>query len=224
MNNKYGTYETVTENYILSGVKLRLQIKDTTAHDFFIKDLINTAVKRLRNLGTLIPAVAQLPIVDYRAQLPNGFVRFTQPYSIVFVDADGSASGIHNAYPNYTGQAFFKNSPDTALSTAFGGTVDIANGYLYFSTNITATFVKIAYISTNVDQDGNVLIPAIAEDAIGAFCAWNFTRVFPEKYGNYIIQSYENEWKMGKKALKGIFASPNIQEYEAINRRINSMV
>ena len=84
MNNlsKEGIYDTISQEYVLSGVKMRLQMRDTTADDMYLTDIINRGIKRLRNLGTMIPFEAKIPIQDYRAPLPDNFVRFTKTFPI----------------------------------------------------------------------------------------------------------------------------------------------
>jgi hypothetical protein len=47
MNNlsKEGIYDTISQEYVLSGVKMRLQMRDTTAYDMFLTDIINWGKK-----------------------------------------------------------------------------------------------------------------------------------------------------------------------------------
>jgi hypothetical protein len=80
--SKEGIYDTVDQNFILSGVKMRLGMRDTTVDDMYLTDIINRGVKRLRNLGTMIPFEAKVPIQDFRAPLPSNFIRFTKTFPI----------------------------------------------------------------------------------------------------------------------------------------------
>jgi len=84
MNNlsKEGIYDTVDQDFILAGVKMRLGMRDTTVDDMYLIDIINRGIKRLRNLGTMIPFETKIPIQDFRAPLPSNFIRFTKTYPI----------------------------------------------------------------------------------------------------------------------------------------------
>lgn len=202
---------------------MRLAIRDTTEHDLFIADLINACVKRVRNLGTMTPAIAQLQIVNGKAKLPLGFIRFNHKFPIVYVNANGSLVNRGPTVPLYINNAFYTNL-DNGSPWICGGTLTLVGGYLFFSNEITATHVKIAYLSTALDNDGNLLIPAIAEDAITAFVCWNFTRTYGKEYDAYTKASYEKEWKQGKQALKGIFNGNQGYDLPLIWHTMNSII
>lgn len=227
MNNDYSTFGKITADYIVAGAKMKLRIKDSSEDDLYLSDLVNLGVKRIRNLGTLIPAISQIPVVNLKAKLPIGFSKFVHPYPIIFTDSQGGVLMQGSVAPNFVNNAFFTDSPfkNSNVITAYGGTVTMVDGYLFFGTNIgSATHVKIAYLSTSLDNDGNILIPAIAEDAITAFVCWNYTRTYSDKYSALIMQSYELEWKKGKQHLKGIFNGPQGYDTMLIAYEMNAMV
>jgi hypothetical protein len=208
MNNKLGTYEQVTTDYVVAGCKMRLGIKDSSEDDLFLADAVNRGLKRLRSFATFIPAVATLPIdSNFVAKLPTGFVKFNNPFPIVYVDEFGKIISNANANaPAYINNTFFTDSPfSTNANLCYGGTVNVQGGYLFFSTNITARFVKIEFLTANVDNSGNLIIPAIAEDALTCFGCREYVLAFPDGFTGFQFQTWDNEWKSGKKELKGIF-------------------
>lgn len=221
-NSLYGSFEQITTEYIVAGSKLKLGIRDSSEDDLYLADLVNLGVKRLRNLFTLVPAVAQLPIVDFKAKLPEGFVRFNHPIPITFTDEFGKAvtQGVGN--PVFVNNAFYTNSPyefGADQSTRVSGSYNIVNGYIFFSSGTTATHCKIAYLSTNVDEDGEVAIPAIAEDALTAFVCWNYCRTYFQKY-SAVANDYKLEWMNGKRHLKAIYNMDDSYTYPYSTRTI----
>lgn len=190
----------------MAGAKQKLGIKNSTEDDLYLLDMVNAGVKRLRNLMTFVQAVAVLPIdpINFSSKLPPGFVRFNKGCPIVFTDAQGQANQQSSLiYPVFINNPYFTQSPFLPQDPGFNITVNIVNGYLFFSSNVASEFCKVSFLSTNLDNNGDVQIPAIAEDTLVAFCCWNFCRTYrmPE------AASYEYEYKKGRSWLKGLAAS-----------------
>lgn len=190
MINEVGTFDYITEDYILAGAKQKLGLRDTTLEDAYLKDLINECVgTQLRNAGTRVQIVTQLQIervggVTPRAKLPSGFVRLTKLLPIVYVNAEGNAisgvsnglvtsttietdgalvgntiNGVVNTYSGYSSPAyintgFFENSP-YGDNNIYGGIASVQDGYIYFSRNVDADFVKVAYLGVKQDDNGS---------------------------------------------------------------------
>lgn len=252
MNNSGGLYEYITEDYVLAGAKQDLGLTDSTIYDLYLKDAINLGLKELRNLGTQTPAVTQLHIDNHRCKLPKGFIRFTKINPLVYVDVEGRAINgtstqditviattaqgsdlgstsipssspvFRYSAPAFINNAFFKDSPYDQ-SFAIGGSVNIVNGWLYFSSDVTARYVKIAYMSSAVDDNGDLLIPSYTERALRAFACMRFCRTNFEKYSS-VFPSYEMEWKRAKADCKGYAALPSSLDYSAINGIMKSLV
>lgn len=226
MNSKYGTYETIPISELVAGCKMHLGIKNSTEDDLFLYDLANEGVKQLRNLYTLVPAVATLPIANGKAKLPVGFVRFAKgKFPIRFVQSNGlvNPSTTLNT-PIYTNSEFYTDNPfaDLEQYLPFTGTVNLVNGYLFFEGNIEESFVKIGYLSTNLDDNGNVVIPAIAERTVRSYVCWCYCRTIKERQD--ITSAYEWEYKKGKQQLKGLAAMSESFELPMINNLMNKLI
>ncbi len=224
-NSLYGTYEYITSDYVVSGVKMRLGIKNSTEDDLYLKDLCNMGIKELRNLYTLVPAIATLPIVDGKAKLPEGFVKFNKGnYPIVYVNQSGKVDMDNQrwASPLNNNNPFFTDSPfvDSGFYP-YSGLCNVENGYLFFEGNLESQFVKIAYLSTNLDENGEVKIPAIAERTLTAYICWNYCRTIRERPD--IIAGYEYEFKKGKQWLKGLSAMPDSNENPYLYNQMNKL-
>ena len=243
---------------------MRLGKTNTTDEDMYLTDLINNGVKRLRNLGTMIPAQADVPIINFQAQLPDGFIRFTKNFPIrlfnpgqtantngAFITQESTMEVVPNnghipvQYLGVATQQVFGGGPSNycipiflngAFYDGLGGlaiqgldkadpyiTVNVVNGMMYFSTNCTFEYVKISYISSNLDEDGSLLIPAICEDALMAFVLYQY-KLNNGEYPPYTINEHKMEWQKGKAHCKAIFNMPDSEQYLFINAKLQSMV
>ena len=191
-----------------------------------------------------------------KAKLPSGFVRFVKDCPIVFVNAEGQAiSGVNSQYiesiatngggenlgsitypfpyanipfsqPAFVNNTFFENSPYNQNGYG-GGTVSLVDGYLYFSTNVTADFVKISFLGTNF-EDGVIKIPATAELAVRFYaceqwCATQFTITGDQKY-RILQQDYYMKWAKNKAKAKVIAVLPDSLEMAQINNTFKSLL
>ena len=234
MNNNMGTYDFIGLDYIVSGAKMKLGIRDYTIDDIFLKDIANRGVKRMRIFGTMVHAIAQLEIIGLKAKVPKGFIRTVSKEPIVFVDATGNIVSGNDpntiiyatgnvasfGYPIPANDGFFKNNPN---SFSYQGNVQIENGYICFGSDITAQYFKLAYLSANIDPSGQILIPSFCEDTLMAFICWEYTRSNVDKYGN-MYQSYEVEWKNGKAYCRGLANLPSSLNYSLANYIMLSLI
>jgi len=228
MNNENGSFEYITSAYVVAGAKMNLGIKHSTEDDLYLEDMLNEGVKQLRNLQTFVPAIATLPIEGGKAKLPLGFVRFNKgDFPIRFVESNGqidTSTSIFTA-PVFGNNSFFTDSPfaDFAGYLPYTGAVNLSNGYLWLEGTIPNQFLKIAYLSVNVDEAGNILIPAIAERALKAYMCWKYSSVYFKNYPQDIRIGWEREWKFGKKHLKGLAAMNQSFEQPYIDYVINKL-
>jgi hypothetical protein len=187
-----------------------------------------------------------------RAKLPSGFIRFTKEIPVVYCDAQGnSIMGIRSnettvtfvtdngsqlgsevypnagAYGNYyapmvTGNSFYKDNPfnDNIL---YSGAVNIVDGYLYFSEDVDADYVKIVYWGVKADDRGNLIIPAQAVIAVEAYACANWCQTNFTTHGA-MIDRYERMYRINKKQAKAAYNLADSLEYNVINRIQNSLI
>lgn len=259
MSDKIGTFEYITPSYLVAGLKMRLRIKDSTDDDMLLLDFVKQGVRRLRNLGCIVPNFEIVPIEHYRAKLPDSFVRFTKAFPIRFFNegellGDGTefittqssmateAGGVdvqmavvsqlwtqvgsQGRTPIFINQGYGFENNNALFGVDYVGaiTVQIVGGYCVFSSNCDWEYALISYMGGNLDDQGNLMIPAIAEDALLEFGLAEYKKTMPEKYGAAIIASHDQRWRDGKAHLKGIFALPNSTDYQFINSKMNSII
>jgi hypothetical protein len=258
LNNEVGTFDYITEDYILAGAKQKLGLRDTTLEDSYLKELINECVgTQLRNAATRVQIVTQLAIervggVTPRAKLPKGFIRLTKLLPIVYVNASGNAiNGVTNGLvtttnttsdgellgnsvsgaiipylgtssPVYINTGFFENSP-YGDNNLLGGIASVQDGYIYFSRNISAEFVKVAYLGVKQDENGSLMIPALCGPAIEAYACWCWCLTNFTTHGQ-VGPTYERIWIKQKRTAKANFNLPDSLEYSALNRTMNSLI
>lgn len=231
MNQKIGSFEFISYNYLLAGVKAKCGIRNSTIDDLNILDWLNEGLKELRlTTGTGVQIVTELPIVDFKVKLPDGFIRFTKRNPIAYVNAAGKiVDGVQgdpvvyvtgngfirggNPYaPVGSNNAFYENNPYG--NWVLGGTAQVVNGYIFFSTNITAQYVKIAYWGANIDHNtGEIVVPAYCERALVAYAIdiWATANQRPE-----LVQKYRSEWINGKRQCKALANMPDSLEFDVI--------
>jgi len=257
MNQSGALYDYIEMPYLLAGVKMKLGLRDTTSEDLFLTDAINFClVHKMANFGSETYVVTQIPIENDgnpRAKLPKGFKRFVKKNPIIYTDAAGRStigtvtntyttnngdligsvvveSGIPNRSfyaPSFINNAFFKDSPFDS-NFILGGTVTQVDGYLYFSSNVTAEFVKIAYLGVNFGENGKMLIPAYFEDALVNWAAneWviqQYAITGEQKYMN-LSQVFTSKFITGRNKAKAIPLMPSSLEYDLINYTMKSLI
>lgn len=224
MNNLYATFDTIDPSYILAGCKQRLGIKNSTDDDLYLLDLINEGAKEIRSPLSFVPAIATLQIVNGKAKLPVGFVRFAKgAYPIRFVGANGQINNTNlPSAPIFLNNEFYTDNPfqDFANLQPFGGVVNMVEGYLYFEGNEDATYCKIAYLSTRLDVQGNVLIPAVAERVVTAYACWKYNLTIKD-YNAAMM--FAEEYKRGKSGLKGKFNLTESYEMPYLTYLVNKI-
>lgn len=191
-----------------------------------------------------------------RAKLPEGFIRFVKTNPIVYVTAEGlvtngTANGMvelitsegdgtnlgvqtlpsmvgygNYCSPTFVNNAFFKDSPYGSLS-GLGGTVNQVDGWLYFSSNVIADYIKVAYLGTNF-ENGKIVIPAYAELAVryGACEMWSSTQFAITGDNRYraMMQDFQVKYARHKAKAKVIAVMPSSVEYEFINYKMSTLV
>jgi len=191
-----------------------------------------------------------------RAELPAGFIRFVKKNPIVYVTADGMVTtgtadgsvqlitseddgtnlGVltlpsmigYSSYcsPVFVNNAFFENSPYGNIES-MGGTVNIVDGYLYFSSNVIAEFVKVAYLGTNFIGN-KIKIPAYCELAVRFFAceAWAsmmFAATGDNRY-RAMMADFSAKYAKHKAKAKVIPLLPDSNEYGFINYTYNTLI
>lgn len=226
MNQDIGTFDDITLDYILEGLKMRFGLRDSTTQDLFLKDLINQGIHRIKSPNMFVQANKIIEIdTNFMAKLPCGFIRFEKYNPIRFVGADGMSDPNSWFGPQYINNAFFKNDPDTPPASLFlGGTVNIVNGYLQFSSDVTATQCKIAYLSSNYDDQGNLVIRNDMEPALIEFVSYQYKRENEQKYSVTVWKDHQLEYKKLKKALKGVNNLPDSLEQKLMAWQMNCTI
>jgi hypothetical protein len=191
-----------------------------------------------------------------KAKLPDGFIRFVKHGAIQFTDAEGRAipaistnpqrsiavngegqdigsitydfpyQSIRSGQPVYINNAFFKDSPyDTNNIGAIS--MNVVDGYLYFSNNLQADFVKIAYMGT-LFEDGQIKIPTYAELALryGACEMWSSTQfaITGDQKFRVMQNDYQVKYARHKAKAKVIPLMPDAKEYSLINYQFTTLI
>lgn len=218
-----GSFETTTLDSILAGAKMRLRLRDTTSEDLLLKDLIVEGLKKSRVPSLFIRKEEYIEIDNLVAQLPCDFVKFDKINPIRLIDNDNQGTWI---IPQFTDNTFFSYDNDLESYNSYirFGTVTQNGKYLYFSSDIESRRVLISYLGTNVDQDGEIVIPELMDSVLVAYACWKYGMIYPERMPSDIRSAWEMEYKLNKKAVKGIQNLPSSLETKLNTWRMNSIL
>lgn len=218
-----GSFETTTLDSILAGAKMRLRLRDTTSEDLLLKDLIVEGLKKSRVPSLFIRKEEYIEIDNLVAQLPCDFVKFDKINPIRLIDNDNQGTWI---IPQFTDNTFFSYDNDLESYNSYirFGTVTQNGKYLYFSSDIESRRALISYLGTNIDQDGEIVIPELMDSVLVAYACWKYGMIYPERMPSDIRSAWEMEYKLNKKAVKGIQNLPSSLETKLNTWRMNSIL
>lgn len=213
MSQELGTYDSVSIKDVLSGVRMRLFMKDTTQDDMLLKDIIIDVLKRMRSPNMFVRAEAYIDIEDGEAKLPDGFIRFEHYDPIRFID--GSGNEALWCGPEYVNDTFFKGDPNKGFTYFNRGRVTENNGYLFFS-DVQYDRCLISYRSTEFSCDGDLMIRADMESPLMIGCLWQYNLLIKDFAS---ADRFERQFKINKRAIKGIQNLPT-----SLERKLNHII
>ena len=203
MTNDNGINDTVTDQEILSQVKFILRIKDTNEYDTLLLQFINDGVRLLRNNFTLVPLICQLQIdqTSLSARLPKGFYELNGTNAI----RTFSSSTVNAIAPSVPVDGYYKGTFNE------GATAQIIGQYINFGSGVKDDMCQIAYLGLNLDTNGNLSIPRIADLCIRWYAAAEFClQGTPEQQNLYPV--YEKRFKKQKRYIRGEYAKGDTQD------------
>lgn len=218
-----GTFDTVTEEYLISTAKMELKLANSTLDDALLKSYLLQAMKDLRLWYTFLQDWCTVEIDEYgRGKLPCGFVKFIKPGSVYVTNPDdASAPG---------GYAYRGNSPFPQSNPAEGwyqcpiALYQVIGGYLQFQENAGIEQVMIGFIKVRTDSDGNILYPSAYERCLVAFMKWKYAQTNFQDYPANLREEFRNEWVNGRRWLKGSENEPDAGEKELMSIYMNTLV
>lgn len=220
MNNDIGLFDTITADYIVNGAKMELDLVSTTTQDVYLLNKVNEGLGALRNFYTQVPQIAVLDInpVTLSAQVPNGFIRLMGNNSVRLLDDSvniliGDKKQQGNLPVPPTSDGFFKGN------LAYYAGAKVVDGYIYFNNDITQTQCEISYLGTNIDEKGDLKIPAIAYRVLLSFvCSEWLYKNNDKRYAKW-----DERWRSGKAWLRGIYNTPDELETKLMGYTNNHM-
>jgi hypothetical protein len=202
------TYSYTTIDKIVARLKIRLGLENTNTQDFFLRDCVIEAAKEMSTAQDFVQNTAVLEICDFKAQLPCDFVRFNRGSGanppLVFTE---NGVAINRAFYAgfqvvWTDGPFLTALPYPAVMGQGLPTMNIQDGYIYFSNNIDALECTISYLAINLDEAGKLKIPANNERPIFNFGMYQWAQRNGEPASVY--QDYNRLWTQGKLEKRGL--------------------
>lgn len=224
------TYEYTTLRKIIALAKTRLMplgLTTDTTWDIFLKGCAIEAAREMMTELDFYEYTASLDIVDFVAVLPQNFVIFDRPEPLVFTinGQVGSVNTTDDPYSNqlsvmYIGNSFVVNSPFSGNVTAgLQPTINVQDGKIYFSNNISFTQCTISYLGVLIDENGEMKIPMMNERVIMYFIIAEWKRA------NGIAWQVDQQlWSQGKKDRRGKANLPDSFEKAAAAINWNRLI
>ena len=231
-------YKTISVKDVISRAKIQLRLV-TSEFDEYLRIMLFEALNSLNAISQGEKKQCKLTFTDNTAELPKDLIKF-------IALRIGNASSNDPANDPIARQIFsqcqFAVYVDTPFLTTCGcdfglfgnNTLSYTNGFQinngFIRFNFDASIVEIqdatiAYMGLNVDDDGNSTIYERYERAVANYMCFMFTLSYSEKYNQYIIENYKQQWTYQAARIKGQDVARDFQndKYE-IGRMVRALI
>ena len=178
----------------------------TTDEDISLERSANEAIQHLDILSILVKKQCTLTVSDHKAKLPAGYAK------LIGIRA---SSGQNYSQLVYVDLPFLNNCGANTIGSnivSINGVYQIQGGYIHITNNpnildednesIPLTEITLAYWGLNVDENGLMIGLESYERAIVAYICYKYTLQNFDQFNQYVIESYQSEWKAQKAYLK----------------------
>lgn len=187
-------YNEISVEEIISRAKIQCRCANSTEYDSYFEIVIMEGLGALKILSKSVKKQCDITITDGTAELPKDFVRF-----LAFKATCNSDTLI-----TYADTTFLESCGCGILGMQnWTDNVQINKGYIHFNNNTSLENGILAYIGLNVDKDGKALIYERYERALFNYACWQYTQMYFEKFNQYIIDGYHQQWVASASRLKG---------------------
>lgn len=224
----YSTYSYTTLTQLLGETKIELEIFNSTTEDIRIRRWLIEAAKQMRTLYNYVEKTETLEICNFQAELPCDFVRFDRSCPIAFTtngQVSPNSTSLVSFIPIYTGSSFLYCSPYDDLVNGSPWpipTVQVQDGKLFFSSNISYDECTISYLAVNLGKDGCLRIPESHSRALIAYACYKYHR--SESGRMDVIADYKAEWVNQLRYQRAIAIIPDTLEQQRIGYIMNSIL
>lgn len=201
----------VSSTQIVTRAKMRLRLMETSEHDLEILKLIEEGARGLNASSTYKISCHEAEIDCNKAKLPDCYESLE--YFCVNGCCGNCTSPPETIPPTpvvcscpsvfyFSKSALINSGCDDNSCGWYGNYFYIQNGYIYFSSTVTATSLKIWYVGFNVDENGLMVINEECERGLSAYAAFQFASSRPEAYQSQ-IGLWNAEWVAQKRYING---------------------
>lgn len=218
-----GTFDTISEEYIISTAKMELALYNSTLDDALLKSFLYQAIKDVRSAITFIEDWCCVGIDEYgRGKLPCHFVKFKTPGSVYVTNPDSADSPGGYAYRG--AGAFPQDHPNSNYIQCPVALYQVIGGYLQFNENAGIEEVMVSYIKVRTDSDDNILFPSAYERCLVAFVKWKYAQFNFREFPANLRLEFREEWINGRRYLRGVYNEPDAGEKELMSIWMNTLV
>jgi len=223
------TYEYTTLKQLIARTKVRGMItsSNVAAVDLFLKDVLLEGAKEMGTRQDFVEKTAVLEICDLSVELPCDFVTFDRGNNrnppLVFTQNGRVDESVYSTMYSvvYTGGPFLTCSPYSSNPGLGIPTINIQDGRLWFSNNVTATECTISYLAINLDESGDLKIPANNSRPLINYGVAEYKKAMGESKASW--GPYWDRWVDGKFDRRGQSQLLNTFEKSLLSRTMNSL-
>lgn len=220
---------TIPASEVISRIKMDLRIADSTENDAYLEVLLREGLGSLNCISQMGKDQCDLKLDGCKVELPKGFVRFIALRSKTWLPSDVTTDP--NTRPPCQRLLYadldFLNSCGCSTNgfNSYRPSFQINKNFIHFNDDSQLDEITIAYLGMWLDENKQPVIFEEFERALTAYACWKFTRSWNEKYNQFVMLDYKNEWVNQREKLRGIAVYNDFQNNKrAISELVRAFI
>lgn len=202
----------VSVEEVISRIKADLRLVDSTEHDTYLEILLREGLGSLNCINQLEKKQCRATVEDGKVKLENDLVKFIALRPKTWLEAEDQTI-LNCSRLIYADTAFLRECGYNCSGlTSYRSGFQINKGYISFNSDTPITEVEYAYQGMWLDEDGKPAIFERFERALTAYACYKFTRTWMEKYNQFVMMDYKNEWINQREKLKGMAVKDEFEQ------------
>jgi len=202
-------YESVSIDEIISRAKVQLRLTHTSDYDSYLEMMVMEGFGSLGAYSQMVKKRCQITVTQGTAKLPSDFIKLIGIRANIVESTNDPIQGEFNQcnYFLYADTRFLSTCGcDVSIFNGVqNGGYQIVNGYIHFNAgdSIVISDCQLAYYGMGIDEKGRALIYSRYERALSSYACYMFTMAYSEKYNQYIIENYKQQWQLQRSKVRG---------------------
>lgn len=203
-------YSTISIEQVISRIKLKLRLQNTTEFDDMFETLICEGLDSLNASSQQGKFECEVEVCGQTAKLPKGLIRFLAAQlpcdaSVTNNPINDQTINLQRQIPMIYADLTFLNQCGCNVTgwRPFTNTIQINNGHIHFNMDLGVDKIVIAWLGLKVDEFGNSVIFQRYERALTNYACAEYADSFKENFTEGQIQRYYATWVAQKSKIEG---------------------